>query len=315
MSDDLMVAMDTGGSKTRLVLVRPDGVRIAERTGPGVGAADDPVETPLPALMDAIQALMEGMESGRVGAVTANLGGKNAGQLLRALEGGFPAARIRVFRESSGVLANVLREETGSDAILLAGTGLLALARGPSGFFLADGWGRDIGDAGSGYWIGMQAVSRALTALEKNEALPDFAKRITARGAPFAAAKDAGELMKCRDAVRSGLLPLGRAKAAGYVPLVCQSARRGDGRARAILVDAGAMMAQAAIRALGGAGLARSCRVLVIGGLVHCADLWGSSFEAALRAAFPAAAWQADARDLTAGAVAYMRRRGGETAT
>jgi len=51
----------------------------------------------------------------------------------------------------------------GSGVVVIAGTGSIVIAKSPSGETLrVGGWGRVLGDEGSGYWIGLQAL-RALT--------------------------------------------------------------------------------------------------------------------------------------------------------
>ena len=47
-------------------------------------------------------------------------------------------------------------------AVIVAGTGAIALAASPAGWARADGWGPMLGDDGGGYWIGRRALAMAL---------------------------------------------------------------------------------------------------------------------------------------------------------
>ncbi len=55
-----------------------------------------------------------------------------------------------------------LGERTG--AVVAAGTGAVTLAVGPSRVSRVDGWGHLMGDEGSGFWIGRQALTAAMWA-------------------------------------------------------------------------------------------------------------------------------------------------------
>ncbi len=48
--------------------------------------------------------------------------------------------------------------------VVAAGTGVVALGVGPRGLARVDGWGHLMGDAGSGYWIGREALDAVMRA-------------------------------------------------------------------------------------------------------------------------------------------------------
>ncbi|WP_275092119.1 BadF/BadG/BcrA/BcrD ATPase family protein, partial [Microbacterium sp. K36] len=48
--------------------------------------------------------------------------------------------------------------------LLIAGTGAVALGVDPSGARLVDGWGPELGDFGSGSWLGREALRAVLRA-------------------------------------------------------------------------------------------------------------------------------------------------------
>ena len=69
----------------------------------------------------------------------------------------------------------------GHGVLVLAGTGSMAMAQGPSGRFRTGGWGDVFGDEGSAYWIGCAALRRA--SMMRDGRLPDdgFAAGLEAR--------------------------------------------------------------------------------------------------------------------------------------
>lgn len=83
---------------------------------------------------------------------------------------GTQVVRVRIEGDSAFALrAAYPAGESGY--LIIAGTGSVAIARTIDGEVLkAGGWGRFLGDEGSGYWIGMQALKHYARSLDKGEA-------------------------------------------------------------------------------------------------------------------------------------------------
>ena len=299
------LAIDSGGTKTHLLLADTQGKTLREAHCPGVGVPVDEEDKPLPELVSAARDVSAGYTVVRV---VINLGGKNENQLRRQLNGLFPEARIDIFRESSGVLAGQLGKKYGADVVILLGTGTIAIASGPLGTTISDGWGCIVGDAGSGYWIGLEAISRSLYALEGEGPLSCLAQEITGCAEPFQPVADAADLMRRRDAIRAFIrLPLDRAATAAYARIAAAHAERGDEMAKRIFSDAGEKVAACALRALRKVGISSGGRVLIIGGLTNVHTLWEDAFQRALYQGDPQARWEIRRVDLTGGAIAYLQ--------
>lgn len=273
----IIFAIDTGGSKTRMALADERGNILNEADALGFGLAADDELAPLDGLTTAIEGWLSTNERERVECAVANLGGRNARQLERALKRAFVNARVFVYRESSGALAGDIARKNGAHAALLCGTGAICVCFGPKGECICDGWGADIGDMGSGYWIGLTAIRRSLSALEQARPLSMLAKRVTGLSAPIEAG-DADAIMRMRDNARLSILPLSRAKAAGYCKTAADCARAGDYMAAQIFEEAGGLLADTVMRAMRLSGLAGG-RVMALGGLTKCADLWRDAFN------------------------------------
>ncbi|MBE5783309.1 MAG: hypothetical protein E7329_08365 [Clostridiales bacterium] len=298
------LAIDSGGSKSHLMITDEEGMPIQDCFCPGIGLAVDDESAPLPELMAQVRQLTKGLCITRI---AANLGGKNENQLRKQLAGMFPEIPVDIFRESSGVLANQLGKKYHANAVVLLGTGVIVNTRGPRGCMITDGWGSNIGDMGSGYWIGLEAIRRSLISLEDEPPLSLLAQAVTGRKTPLCPSSLGGHLMAERDAVRGYIgVPLDRAKTAAYARVAAQYAQDGDKMARKIFSDAGNAIAETTVRGLKKAGIKEHASVLVVGGLTNVRNLWEEAFANALIQSYPDAVYRIEKIDLIQGAVEYM---------
>jgi N-acetylglucosamine kinase-like BadF-type ATPase len=80
--------------------------------------------------------------------------------------------------DSTTSFLGALGEQQG--AVVAAGTGVVTLAVGRDEIARVDGWGHIMGDAGSGYWIGREALDAAMRAYDRRApqtALSDVVRR------------------------------------------------------------------------------------------------------------------------------------------
>lgn len=222
----MILAVDLGKTTCRAAV----GRRRAEGPGaPGLAAPGG-----VRAAEAAILAVARGFgptEDVIVGAAGALAAPEAARALGHALLSSLPAERVAVTGDAVLAHAGALNGKPG--VVLIAGTGVVALAIGADGTLrTVDGWGPWLGDEGGGAWIGAAGLRAALRALD-------------GRGPPTALA----------DAARARFGPprtwptqLGSAAALGaFAPDVL--AARGDAEASAIVraaADALAATARAA---------------------------------------------------------------------
>ena len=138
----------------------------------------------------------------------------------------------------------------GTDGVLiLAGTGSMAMAKGPVGLVRVGGWGDLIGDEGSAFWIGQRALRSVARALDGRGAEADFAQALLAA--------------MTLDPVADPFAPLNwlmskahpRSAVAGIARVVDRLAEQGDPVARAILTRAAGHLIWQAHAAANKAGL------------------------------------------------------------
>lgn len=130
--------------------------------------------------------------------------------------------------------------------MVLSGGGTVAYGRDASGKSLrVGGWGHLLGDEGSGYWIGLEAIRAALRSWAGTAPKTDLEEALTTK---FRVGEDRQLIEK----VYSGDIP--DAEIAGLVPLVDSLAERGDDVAARILGAAAAHLAGMGAAMLAGLG-------------------------------------------------------------
>lgn len=269
--------MDIGGSKTRIRIVDPLGNILSETVTAGVASACDS-DAPLPALLESLRKL-DSKES--IVCAAVNLGGKNTEQVRLSIQKAFPDIPIQIFRESEGTAAYALGKEYGAPIILMAGTGAIAVGRSENSFVTAGGWGINIGDDGSGYDIGLQAIRRSLSALDGTEPLSPMAQYLCGREHAIPAASDPAVIKDIRDSIRKKLSPFERQHIAAFTKTVADFAQAGDTTALEIFDYAGKKLSELVIKTATKLSITPTS-VVVTGGLIHAREFWARSFEATL---------------------------------
>lgn len=175
----LFIGIDGGGSKTELRAVLDDGSSLPDLVlrGPGTNVAAlgvDEVAGRLEALvLEAWRARsnapLVAICAGLAGAGRAEVRAQLAVRLRQRLATTLGPAADGVVLEltTDGPIALESAFGTGSGVVVMAGTGSIAFGRLTDGSVLrVGGWGRLIGDDGSGYALGRQALRAAAAALE-----------------------------------------------------------------------------------------------------------------------------------------------------
>jgi glucosamine kinase len=247
----LFLAIDAGGTKTRCLLA--DETRILGRAVAGsiklmrVGEAE--ASTRLRAMLTEV-ALTAGVALSEVTQTCIGLAGLS-----------IDAVREWAEREISSIVGGDLLlagdEEIALDGafrggpgiLIIAGTGSNVLGRAADGeMYQAGGWGPALGDEGSGFWIGQEALRAGFWAKDRG-----ITTNLLTEIGEFWDAKSLGEIVEMANARPGPDFP-------ALVPLVSRCADAGDELAIAVLERAGVELAeQVALVALkmkesGGAG-------------------------------------------------------------
>lgn len=253
MTTPAVLAIDAGqtGIKTRLVTT--EGAR--DDVFPGILTAA-PL---LPQLAAVVHAALSWSDAEAV-TVTAGVSGLTSGESdASALRAEIDTPRVREVRlahDSITSFLGALGDARG--AVVAAGTGVVTLGVGPARVARVDGWGWIMGDAGSGYWIGREALDAAMRAFDRRGPQTTLRDRVEARWPDLASAYI--DLQADPDRV---------AVVASFAAEVAHAAAEGDDVARRISARAGTELALSVETALRRVEAERGARVCAIGGVMR----------------------------------------------
>jgi N-acetylglucosamine kinase-like BadF-type ATPase len=231
-----IIGIDGGGTKTTAVLCAPDGAILAEAQGAPSNFQIIGIEPSAHTILDLIQSCCHsvGCNISHIGSVVAGVAGAGRPSDQENLHNGI----LDVAQAQNLTLNNLTIESDARIAlegafsgkpgvIVIAGTGSIVFGKDDRGkTYRAGGWGRFIGDEGSGYTIGQQAlraVARSFDDKNKKTALKKlFANKYG--------------LTSQETIIRS--LYKENFDIASLVPMVIEAASKGDNAAKNILENA-----------------------------------------------------------------------------
>ncbi|GAA3986126.1 BadF/BadG/BcrA/BcrD ATPase family protein [Allokutzneria multivorans] len=183
----LVLGADCGGSTTRVVAATLDGRVVgAGRAGPGNPTGGDPARA-ASELGKAISLALDGLEPALVRGGVVGMAGYSrlADPSVRAAyDAEWAAAGLScpLWTYSDAPVAFAAGTPDPSGRVLIAGTGAVAAEiRSHAEFRAADGLGWLIGDEGSGYWIGREAIRHTARALNAGPELSPLGERVRGR--------------------------------------------------------------------------------------------------------------------------------------
>jgi N-acetylglucosamine kinase-like BadF-type ATPase len=292
--ESLVLGGDLGGTSTRILVVGADG----RECGRGAAGAGNPISHPAraaEALGDALRAALTGVDPGRVRASVIGIAG---GSALRTPP---VAARFGQAWEQAGLtcdpgyvpdlevaFAAGTPEPDGS--VLVAGTG--ATAGAVTGHRLtrtADGHGWLLGDDGSGFWLGREAIRAALHTLDAGEPpghlVAAVLRELGADGTDdeLAAAVPGRGTNRRRELVIQAVNSRPGIELSALAPLVSAACREGDPQARSIVERAAAALLATLGRVRDSA---ETTPIVLAGGLTSDASPVGSTLRRLLPGRF-----------------------------
>ncbi|WP_449407794.1 N-acetylglucosamine kinase [Microbacterium maritypicum] len=264
-SDRRVIAVDLGKSRCRVVAADP----VRRPAFHGVGApglaATGGVDAALAAILPFTAEVAGPYTAVAIGAAGAWAAPDAASALAAQLRGALDAP---VAVTSDVVSAHAGALDGGAGVLLIAGTGAAALGVDGDGIRLVDGWGPEVGDFGSGSWLGREALRSVLRAS-------------AGLGPRTVLTESLGEPVGTVDDVQRWLAqdgPLAR-RLASLAPFVLDAAAEGDPRAVEISQDAVRLLVATAT-----AASTRSPDIALHGGLTDHA-WFRARLEDGLRAA------------------------------
>jgi glucosamine kinase len=162
---DIVIGVDGGGSKTRVMVGTADGEVLTTLDGPKSAVAPGKAAHSADVIADLVtRALAEIAQPGAVmpRVLYCGVAGTGRDEERKALHAALDAKELaeEVVIDSDGLIAMYDALEDRAGILLVVGTGSIAYGRSPAGEVVrCGGWGPMFGDEGSGGWIGRRALS------------------------------------------------------------------------------------------------------------------------------------------------------------
>jgi len=305
----IVVGVDGGGSKTRVIVADEDGKQLGEVVGPASAVRPRGAEHSADVIAAAVRDALASCEMTHVVPRVLCVGVAGAArdperqELWQALVGRELAEETVVHPDFAVALDDAFGD--GPGVLLISGTGSVAFGRSPAGTVArCGGWGPVCGDEGSGAWIGRKALSVVTASADGRE--PETALL----GALLTAAQvnEPQELIAwAAQAAPSQLATL--------APIVGSVAETGDLRANALIslaVEELVLHVRSLARQLFGDERA-AMTVALTGGMLTRGTMLRKRLEHRLRSAVPGAQIRPGDVDPARGAVRGALRYLGET--
>lgn len=185
VSGSVVVGLDIGGTSTRATALTLDGERLGTGRGGGGNPTSHGAERAAAELLTALRGALAGVDPARVRAGAIGLAG--AGRLLADPAG--RAAFDRAWHDAGlrcpyavhgdALVAYASGTAAPDGTVLVAGTGAIAAeVRDLRLDRVADGHGWLLGDAGSGFWLGREAVRGLLADLDAGRAPTPLGRQV-----------------------------------------------------------------------------------------------------------------------------------------
>jgi glucosamine kinase len=281
---DLVVGVDGGGSKTRVILADAEGNHLADVTGGGSAMAPGRADHCADVIGELVRQAVQTAEVGeRLKVLVAGVAGVGREPEARALTVALEDLELAdaVIVQGDGEIALTDAFGNGPGVMLIAGTGSIAYGRGPSRVLArCGGWGPAFGDEGSGAWIGRKSLGIVASAADGRE--PETALT----GAILTAA----QLNEVTELIPWGIAATPKELAA-LAPVVFNVASAGDARANALVglaVEELVLHIRALAVKLFGDDRA-AIPVAFSGGLLHKGSFLRKKLEQRLKSAVPGA--------------------------
>lgn len=297
-STDLVVGIDGGGTKTTALLADAAGRILASAQGGGsnqnvVGqesAADALAYTMVECCKSA------GVSAAGIRAAVFGLAGAGSPEersaLAKLAAHRFGRDDLKIMIETDARIALEGAFDGGAGIVAIAGTGSSVMTKDAGGNVrLFGGWGRLLGDEGSGTDLGREMIRRMLLACDARRAFGPLEER---------AAQETG--LRTRDQILTAVYR-GNLVLPTLAPIVLRAAESGDADARTMLRAAADSLALYVGFAAEHADFTADPGVVLIGGLVDAGKTYTEILEAAIRDRVPRARIQAPLHPPAEGAV------------
>lgn len=170
----IVIGVDGGGTKTRVVVADERGQQLGSADGPGSAVRPGEADRSADVIITTTREALASCEMTHVTPKVLCVGVAGVGRepdrqaLWQALMARDVADEVVVHADAAIALDDAFGD--GAGILLIAGTGSVAFGRGPTGSGArCGGWGPVCGDEGSGAWIGRRALSIVTASSDERE--------------------------------------------------------------------------------------------------------------------------------------------------
>ncbi|MFP3950884.1 MAG: BadF/BadG/BcrA/BcrD ATPase family protein [Candidatus Bathyarchaeia archaeon] len=273
-----VLGLDGGGTETRCIIVHSSGRVIAR----GVGGPSNPITE---GMRGAVKSIIEAVDGAtkvssldRFRASTLGVAGTDRSSMRRQMAELLPEelGEISIVSDAESALAGATSCRPG--VIAISGTGSIAYGINSEGRRArAGGWGWIVGDEGSGYSIGREAIRASLKAIDGRGRETGLVDRICKE-------LELGGIEEIIEWVYSERRPH---EIAALAPLVAEEASKGDEAGRKILRNAGSEMGEAVLAVTRRLNFEGRFNVAVNGGVFKMGGLFREAFMIRVRNGAP----------------------------
>ncbi len=251
MSDALLLGLDIGGTASRALLADEHGHRLGFGTAAGGNPSAHHVPDAVGAVETAVRAALDGFDPGQVTAAVVGMAGVGRMEeptVRQAFDAMWHQVGLRCpYRTvADAVVAFAAGTAAPDGTLLLAGTGAIAAQlRDRTLLRIADGHGWLLGDLGSGFWLGREAVRATLAHLDGWTPDSPLVRKV------LADLLGVTDLPPSREAVTAVINAVRRqppVSLARFAPVVCEVAAAGDPGAGEIVARAAGHLVDSANR-------------------------------------------------------------------
>jgi glucosamine kinase len=243
--DEIVIGADLGGTSTRLTVASTAGLRLATVDGAGGNPTTHGAEAAAGALGSAARRALAGLEPREVRAVVIGVAGRatlDDERAAQAFTDALTAAGVPVRPQYVGDAEVAFCSATPrpDGTVLLAGTGAMAVRiRDRRTDTTSDGLGWLLGDEGSAYWLGREAVRASIAAICGTGPATTLTAAVSGRllGGLFA-----GPAHRQRSGLIRAVAARPPIELAAMAPLVVEAEIAGDAVAGGICDDAAARL-------------------------------------------------------------------------
>ncbi|PRX50317.1 N-acetylglucosamine kinase-like BadF-type ATPase [Prauserella shujinwangii] len=252
----IVLGVDAGGTATRALALGPDGSVLGSGLAGGGNPNSHRPEHAAEAIAEAMTAALAGLDAAAVRACVIGMAGASkltdpavADLFRRAWDDlGLPAPP-RVASDAEAAFASATSAPDGT--VLIAGTGSIAgRIRARRMVSTAGGYGWLLGDEGSGFWIGREAVRSALDALAGHAPLGALARAVLVEALGEVGTENAGDTTGRRQLAYRLITAANAAppvRLSRFAPLVSTASVAGDPAAQEIVRTAARWLTETAM--------------------------------------------------------------------